>query len=48
MPNAGPDTSVSGIARIGDLAVLVGGADTPDGSRTVGAIWIGSAELLGG
>jgi len=48
LPNAGPETSVAAIAAIGDRVVLVGGADTPDGTRTIGAIWVGSAALLGG
>jgi hypothetical protein len=46
-PNAGPDTSVTAMAEIDGTLVLVGGADLPDGSATIGAVWVGSPELLG-
>jgi len=46
--NGGHPFAVSGIAVIGDVAVLVGAAETIDEVRNVGAVWVGSAELLGG
>ena len=48
LPIAGPDSSFGAMAAIGDTLVLVGATGTPDGSRTIGAIWMGSTELLKG
>jgi hypothetical protein len=48
LPMGGPGTAVVAMAEIGNVVVLAGAADTPDGSRTIGAIWVGSAQLLSG
>ena len=46
LPRAGPDTGYRALTVLDQTAVVVGGADSADGSRTVGAIWVGSTALL--
>jgi hypothetical protein len=44
--DAGSGVGLAGVAVVGGTAVLVGSAETADGTRAVGAIWVGSADLL--
>jgi hypothetical protein len=46
--DSGPGTTFTGIAVLDGTAVLVGQALRGDGSSSIGAIWTGSASLLGG
>jgi len=42
----GAGTSLAAVAVLGDTAVLVGATETPDASRTVGAVWVASVGVL--